>query len=394
MPNKLENNFDLVIIGGGMVGLAFAAVFKKTSMKIAIIEAEQPSFDWDSTQYDLRVSAINFGSLNFFQEIGVWPAIEQERTSAYQKMFVWTAHSELQFTANEVNQPELGFIIENRVLRKCLWQQVSAQHNVTLLVPCKLAEVTINPNNAQLITTAGDTITAKLLIGADGAHSWLRQQLKLPVKTSSYGQDALVATVHTQLAHEHTAYQHFLPEGTVAFLPLVDQHHSSIVWYHTAATTQLLQNCDAAEFNEKLNLTFDKLGTLTLVSRRISFPLNKQHLEQYVQSRVAFIGDAAHTLHPLAGQGVNLGFRDARCLARVILNALENKKDFSSLAVLRTYERERKADNTLFLAAMDGLKYLFTDLPESLTSWRDRGVNLVNKSSTLKKLFIKQALGN
>ncbi|MSP52914.1 MAG: hypothetical protein EXR81_01510 [Gammaproteobacteria bacterium] len=390
----MSDQFDIIIIGGGMVGLALAIALKDTPLKIAIIDTELPDFNYDTKTYDLRVSAINLGSLNFFIELGVWSAIEQERVSAYDKMLVWTKNSTLAFSANDVNKPELGFIVENRVIRKCLWGELQQQENVTFIVPCKLKSVKIDPDNAKLETIDGKIMSAKLLIGADGAQSWLRQQLKFVVKKSSYGHTALVTTVQTELAHEHTAYQYFLPEGTVAFLPLANPNHCSIVWYHTAEKTQNLKNYSEAEFNVQLNLIFDKLGEISVSDRRLSFPLNKQHIEHYVQNRVAFIGDAAHTIHPLAGQGVNLGFSDARCLAQIILTALENKKDYFTYSTLRKYERQRKADNTVFLTAMDALKYCFTDLPATLTPWRDRGVTLVNKSTLLKKLFIEQALGD
>ena len=393
MPLSSNNHFDIVIIGGGMVGLALARALKDTSLKIAIIETETPDFNWDNSHYDLRVSAINLGTLNFFIELGVWEAIEQERISAYDTMLVWTEKSELKFTAHEVNKPELGFIIENRIIRKCLWGKLTHQENVKFITPCKLRSVNITEHAAQLITSDENIISAKLLIGADGAHSWLREQLQFSVNQSSYGQSALVTTVQTELPHQNTAYQHFLPDGTIALLPLAEPNHCSIVWYHTAEETKILQNCSEPKFNEKLNAAFTKLGKLSVTDRRLSFPLNKQHIEHYVHAQVAFIGDAAHTIHPLAGQGVNLGFRDARCLAQIISAALKANKDYSSLSNLRKYERQRKADTSLFLMGMDALKYLFTDWPSPLTSWRDRGVNRVNKSKPIKKLFIELALG-
>jgi 2-octaprenylphenol hydroxylase len=393
LPNNNEH-FDIAIIGGGMIGLALARALKDTSLKIAIIEAELPDFNWDNSNYDLRVSAINLGSLNFFIELGIWEAIEQERISAYDKMLVWTEKSELKFTANEVNKPELGFIIENRVIRKCLWQKLATQKNVEFLAPCKLLSVEIDADHGQLKTTDEKTISAKLLIGADGGQSWLRQQLTVPVNKSSYGQTALITTVQTELNHQHMAYQHFLPNGPLALLPLADTHRCSIVWSTDNAEAQQLQDTSEAEFNKQINLAFDKLGQITIVDRRLSFSLTKQHIEQYVQPRVAFIGDAAHTIHPLAGQGVNLGFRDARCLAHIISAALAANKDYASRSILRKYERQRKADTCLFLMGMDALKYLFTDLPNKLTPWRNLGVNLLNKNKRLKKLFMEQALGS
>ena len=389
-----KDSFDIVIIGGGVVGLALARALNDTPLKIAILESDVPNFEWDPTHYDQRVSAINLASLNFFIELGIWSAIEQERMSTYDKMFIWTEKSELEFTANEVNKPELGFIIENRVIRKVLWEKLATQTNIKFLVTRKLQSVIISETVAQLITTAGERLSAKLLIGADGANSWLRQQLQLAIKKNSYEQSALVTTVQTELPHQHTAWQHFLATGPLAFLPLADQQHCSIVWTNPPDTAEFLQNCSEAEFNAQLDLAFDKLGKVSVIDRRLTFPLNKQHLEQYVQHRVAFIGDAAHTIHPLAGQGVNLGFRDACCLAQVILKSLADKKDYSSYSILRKYERERKADNMVFLTAMDVLKYLFADLPEKLITSRDQGVNMLNKSQFLKKLFIQRALGD
>lgn len=387
----MKKHYDIIIIGGGMTGLAAALALAPTQLSIGIVEGHAPKPTQDNNTYDLRVIAVNQASLTFFNELKVWHNIAAKRVSAFNKMTVWADNSHLEFCAAELNEPELGFIVENRVIREALWQKVSEQQHIDLLCPCQLTGVEINQHVT--VSSEQQTFTCDLIIGADGANSWLRQQLDFDMKTRDYNHHALVATVATEEPHQHTAWQHFLPTGPLAFLPLDDPHHSSIVWSSSPEHIDTLKQYDETEFNLALSQAFDnKLGQCNVISPRVSFPLQMQHLTDYVAPQVAFIGDAAHRIHPLAGQGANLGFMDAKCLAHHIVQAIEQKKPFNKLSMLKKYQRERKYYNTKMLAMMDGVKILFATQSPTLSSVRNIGLETLNQHPILKNMFSRQAL--
>ena len=390
----MQNDYDVVIVGAGMVGLACAVALANTPIKIAIIENEVIDFDWSTTNYALRVSAINAASLQMLINFDIWDNICKERTSSYNKIHVWADNSQLEFSAASVNRPELGFIIENRVLRKALWERTTSQRNVDILCPTTLSDVDITSTMAKLTTAENKTITANLLIGADGANSWLRKQLNLPMKTHDYHHHALVTTVKTEKSHQQTAWQHFLPEGPLAFLPLDNPHYCSIVWSTTAKQAMQLKQDEVTHFNQTITAaSTNKLGTIEACSARITFPLTMQHLQNYVTPHLAFIGDAAHRIHPLAGQGVNLGFMDAICLAENIKQTLSKQKNIAALVNLQRYQRERKYYNTQMLILMDLLKSSFATQAKTLVQLRSLGIEQTNKHHFLKNFLTTQALG-
>ena len=390
----MQQDYDIVIVGAGMVGLACAVALADLPLKIAIIENKTPNFSGSNDTFDLRVSAINLATLTMLIKFDLWKNILAQRASAYEKMFVWTDNTHLEFTANSINRPELGFIIENRIIRQALWDKVIQQDNIEILCPITLTAANITTTNAQLMTTEDHKITANLIIGADGANSWLRNQLNLLLNHHDYHQHALVTTVTTKQAHQKTAWQHFLPQGPLAFLPLSEPHYCSIVWSTTATQATQLKQCSAIKFNQAISTAFtDRLGSVSVQADRITFPLTMQHLKNYVAPHLAFIGDAAHRIHPLAGQGVNLGFMDALCLAKNIKNALLEQKDFSTLAALQRYQRERKYYNTSMLILMDILKHSFTNSSKTLSQLRNIMLQQLNKQTLIKHFLIEQALG-
>ena len=390
----MHKDYDIIIVGAGLVGLACAVALAELPLKIAIIENQEPNFNWSGETFDLRVSAINAASLHMLQKFKLWQEVRQQRLSSYEKMLVWVDNTNLEFTAASINRPELGFIIENRVLRKVLWDKVKQQSNIQLLCPLKLAAVAIDDVMAQLSTTENKTLCTNLIIAADGPNSWLRQQLKLTSKTHDYHHHALVTTVKTAQPHQQTAWQHFLPQGPLAFLPLSDPHYCSIVWSTHASQAEELQQCPKAAFNHAITAAFNnRLGQVSVQAARISFPLIMQHLKNYVAPHLAFIGDAAHRIHPLAGQGVNLGFMDALCLAENIKTALHQEKDFAALTSLQRYQRERKYYNTKLLILMDVLKTSFHLKSKTLSQLRNLAMQSIERQMPIKRLLIKQALG-
>ncbi|MHB1946534.1 MAG: UbiH/UbiF/VisC/COQ6 family ubiquinone biosynthesis hydroxylase [Gammaproteobacteria bacterium] len=391
------SHYDIIIIGSGIVGATAAlALAKTTSLKIALIDAQQISNEWQPDRHDHRVSAISQASRQIFQNLNVWKKILAKRISAYQDMRVWegSGNSKIDFNCADVNVSQLGFIIEDSVIRISLYESLREQNNMDLLFPIQLLSLQNQPKQVELRTADNQIFTTKLLIAADGANSWVRDQVNIQLKTWDYEHTAIVATVKTAQAHQATAWQRFLSTGPLAFLPLHDAHTSSIVWSTTPAHAQELLQLDDTNFKTALAAGFaHKLGEITQVSKRYHFPLQMRHAKNYVQNRIALIGDAAHTIHPLAGQGVNMGLLDAACLAEVIVEANAKQRDFSSLSTLRRYERWRKGDNLAMLAGVEVLKKLFMSDKQPIITLRDFGVNLTNKTAFLKDFFINHALG-
>ena len=393
----MSKHYDIIIVGAGMVGatLACGLAEEAENLSIAVIDANMPNFDWDKNSYDMRVSAITRASQNLLRNIGVWKKIIEQRVSPYQDMFVWDAEGkgELHFDSADMGEVDLGHIIENRVIVKALHQRIKELPKIELLCPAKLEKIEFNQDSSVLTLEDKTELAASLVVAADGSRSWVRQQADIAVKGWDFDQAALVTTVKTEKHHQDTAWQRFLTTGPLAFLPLTDGY-SSIVWSTSPAEAQRLTILDEKEFLIELEQAFDsKLGKVESVAARAVFPLRLFETLNYVKPRLALVGDAAHTIHPLAGQGVNLGLADVASLMNVIIEALNDKKDIGDLKVLRRYERWRRADNRSMLVAMDGLKRLFGSELSAVKDLRSLGLNLTNKITPLKNLIMQQAMG-
>ncbi|MFK5915450.1 MAG: UbiH/UbiF/VisC/COQ6 family ubiquinone biosynthesis hydroxylase [Woeseiaceae bacterium] len=399
----MTKNYDIIIVGAGMVGatLACGLAEEAEQLKIAVIDANEPKFDWDNNSYDMRVSAITRASQNLLNNVGAWQHIIEQRLSPYQDMFVWdSANSsssfskgELHFDSADMGETDLGHIIENRVIVKALHQRIKELQNIELLCPAVLTELIFNTENNTVTLDNENELTAKLIIAADGTRSWVRQKAGIAVKGWDFDQSALVTTVKTEKYHQDTAWQHFLTSGPLAFLPLTDGY-SSIVWSTSPEQAKRLTEISKEAFAIELENAFEsKLGKVISVADRAVFPLRLFETLNYVKPRLALVGDAAHTIHPLAGQGVNLGLADVASLIEVIVDALNNKKDIGNLKVLRRYERWRRAENRSMLVAMDGLKRLFGSELNAVKDLRGLGVDITNKITPLKNLIMKQAMG-
>ncbi|WP_198265095.1 UbiH/UbiF/VisC/COQ6 family ubiquinone biosynthesis hydroxylase [sulfur-oxidizing endosymbiont of Gigantopelta aegis] len=388
-------HYDIVIVGGGMVGATLACALGNSSLKVAVIEAYQSDFNWPKNSHDIRVSAITHASQHIFENLGVWDSMQQDGVAAYTKMHVWdaTGQGQIHFDSVEVGQADLGHIIENRIIQKAVQNKLADFDNIELLMPLQLQSLQMYDSGVELISTDGQKITTDLLVGADGANSWVRKQTEISLTTWAYEQSAVVCNVSTSEANQSACWQQFMPTGPLAFLPLEDGQ-SSIVWSTTEEQAQALVAMDKQAFNQELQMTFgSSLGRIQLTSERASFPLRLRHANQYVQEHLALIGDAAHTVHPLAGQGVNLGLLDAAVLAEEILRAHEQQRVLGGLATLRRYERRRKGENIAMLAAMDGFKRLFSNDITPFKLLRNSGLNLADKLSPVKNLLIKRAMG-
>lgn len=387
-------SYDVVIVGGGMVGLTLAASLANSEVTVAIIENGKSPILSDTPAS--RVSAISLASRRVFEQLGVWQHINQARISAYDTMHVWDKDSfaKIDFDAMEVDANELGYIIENNQLQSALLTVLQKQKNVTFYSPDNLANLAIGEGEAWLTLSSGKNITAKLVVGADGANSTLRKQVDIPLMHWDYNHHALVATVKTELAHENCARQVFTGEGPLAFLPLFEKNLCSIVWSVPPEKALFLKDLSQLEFNKQLTRHFDNLlGACQVQSEIGSFPLTMRYARDFAKHRIALIGDAAHTIHPLAGQGVNLGLLDAASLAQVIIENSEQQKDIGLYENLRFFERWRKTEATQMIASMELLKRLFQGDNPIQKTVRDLALLFTDKLPPIKNRFIKQALG-
>ena len=390
----MMQSYDLAIVGGGIVGLTLAASLADSSLSIALIEAN------DSVPLSIepsnRVSAISYASRAIFEKVGIWQQIDAQRITAYDSMHVWEKDSfgKIDFNAQQINASELGYIIENNHIQVALLETVKKQHNVSLYTPDQLTNVAMGEGEVWITLKSGNTLTSKLVVAADGANSWLRKKMDIPLVHWDYNHHALVATVRTELPHHHCARQIFTPDGPLAFLPLFQQDLCSIVWSVPPEKAQHLLSLSTEEFNKTLTRTFDnQLGSCTLQGELGSYPLTMRYARDFAQHRMALIGDAAHTIHPLAGQGVNLGVLDALSLQQTILENIAAQKDIGVYANLRFFERWRKTEATQMIAAMELLKQLFQGRNPLQQLLRDVALVVTDKTAPLKKQFIKQAMG-
>ncbi|MBW3830560.1 FAD-dependent 2-octaprenylphenol hydroxylase [Aeromonas hydrophila] len=388
-------NVDVVIVGGGMVGLGLAAALKGSALKVAVIEGQLPEPALDEAP-DNRVSALSLASQHILQQVGAWRGIEARRLQPYGQMEVWEQDSfgRIAFDAASLRQPELGHIVENRVIQLALLEAILDGDNIQLLSPARASSLQSGEAGSLLLLEDGRALSAKLVVAADGAHSWVRRQADIPLTSWDYGHHALVATVRCAEPHEAVARQIFTPEGPLAFLPLWQADLCSIVWSVPAARAEALCQCDEEQFNRQLTTAFDgRLGLCKVEGARSAIPLTARYARDFARERLVLVGDAAHTIHPLAGQGVNLGLLDAAALAEQILRNQAAGKDIGRLANLRSYERWRKSEAASMLAAMEGLKRLFAGANPLKKLVRGAGLCAFDLLTPLKQSVIRAAMG-
>ncbi len=402
-----ENNFDIVIVGGGIVGLSFANELAGSDFSVAVIERNKLKAIADKAPDDktsCRVSAINRSALKRFQQTGVLNSPLTQRVCAFEKMFVWdqTGLGQIEFDSAELGVPELGVIIENNILQQMLLDSVDSADNITYLCPQEITGIDYPLDNkdqdknqavSTIILSSGKKVTAKLLVGADGVNSKVREVALIQRVKKSYQQQALVCNVATSESHQNTAWQCFMSSGPLAFLPLYNGS-SSIVWSLDEVLAQQYVALDDETFKTVLAEASEfKLGEILDVSQRFLFPLSHGHVTEYVRPGLALIGDAAHNIHPLAGQGANLGIADAFALADVIVAAKKAGRQWAALHTLKKYQRQRKGANQLMEMSMTGFKELFGVDNALVSEIRNAGLSLVDHIPALKYRIIKQALG-
>jgi len=392
----IVQSVDVAIVGGGMVGLAVACGLQGSGLRVAVLEQNAPVALADNAPPELRVSAINAASEKLLTRLGVWSEIVAHRASCYHGMEVWDKDSFGRITFNDesMGYSHLGHIIENAVVHQALWQKAQQSTDVTLITPAELQQVAWGENEAFLTLKDASMITARLVVGADGANSWLRDKADIPLTFWDYHHHALVATIRTSEPHNAVARQVFHGDGILAFLPLSDPHLCSIVWSLSPHQAKAMQEADDATFNQALCVAFDNaLGLCQVESERQVFPLTGRYARQFAAHRLALVGDAAHTIHPLAGQGVNLGFMDAAELINELRRLHREGKDIGQHLYLRRYERSRKHSAALMLAGMQGFRELFAGQNPAKKLLRDVGLKLADTLPGVKTGLIRQAMG-
>lgn len=402
---------DIAIVGGGMAGSALACALANSAYRVVVIEhAQAKTFSRDNF-FDPRVVALSAASQQFFEQLGAWDFIREQRLSPFERMQVWDAEGTAQvcFDASDVQQPALGHIVENSLvlsaLQQCLQERLKQSGDVRWLCPDAVTALHDNVlddhaehAHCELILESGTVVRSQLVIAADGAQSLLRKLSGIKTIEWDYGHSAVVATVRTENPHGRTARQRFMSSGPLAFLPLRDnngdEHWSSIVWSTSPESAQALLELSVAEFSAQLDRAFEhKLGDIVEVQGRFAFPLRQRHARMYHRGRVVLIGDAAHTIHPLAGQGVNLGFMDVKVLAEELLDALEKSLPPAHPSVLKRYQRRRRGTNLSMTVTMELFQRLFARKELPLRWLRNTGMHGVDALPTLKKKIMRSAMG-
>jgi ubiquinone biosynthesis UbiH/UbiF/VisC/COQ6 family hydroxylase len=384
-------NFDIVIVGGGLAGLALAAALRRSALSVALIEGNAPVFPegWDS-----RVYAISPANARFLDAVGVWPHLDTTRMEAVRAMEIHgDAGGRLDFTAYDSGVSELAWIVESSLMQRELWETIKRQGNLSLFCPARPQSIAFGPDAARLALDDGRSLSARLIVAADGAESWVRNAAGISARFDPYDQLGVVANFETGQAHRGAAFQWFRQDGVLAWLPLPG-NRISMVWStgeeHGRELLSLDRSALCARVAEAGNF---RLGELELITAPSGFPLRLMRAPRAVAERLALIGDAAHTIHPLSGHGINLGFQDAKVLAAVLCDK-PGHVECGDLALLRRYERARKEKVVALQTVTDSLHDLFGPAAGSLTRLRNFGLNLTNTLPVIKDLLVRYALAS
>lgn len=397
----MQQRFDLIVVGAGMVGSALACALADSGLKLALLDAQslQPVPEpLSGSGYDPRVSALSAASEQILRRLGAWQQIPSSRRCAYRHMCVWDAEGtgEVRFDARSLNELRLGHIVENWQVQNALLAVLQGLP-VELLGDSRVQGLVQEDDGWRLNLDDGRQLHAPLILAADGARSQLRDLAGFAMREWDYLHHAVVTTVELSEPHQETAWQRFLPSGPLAFLPLPSRdgkHYCSIVWSLLPEAAEQVMALDDKGFCIALAEALEcRLGPVLAADRRVCIPLRQRHAKRYVMPGLALLGDAAHSIHPLAGQGVNLGFLDAAQLADVLLAARERGENIADLTVLERYERARMGNNLAVMAAMEGFERLFHADALPLRWLRNTGMALFDRAPLLKSGVMRQAMG-
>ncbi|WP_162045788.1 2-octaprenyl-3-methyl-6-methoxy-1,4-benzoquinol hydroxylase [Vibrio taketomensis] len=380
------NRFEIAVIGGGMVGAAVALGFAKQGRQVVMVEGQQPMPYSAEQPMDIRVSAISHHSVQILEELGAWHAIQAMRVCPYRRLETWE-HPECRtrFHSDELGLEQLGYIVENRLIQLGLWQQFEQYPNLSVICPDSLASIEFG-QDVQITLTSGATLNTEWIVGADGANSFVRLQAGIGITAWDYRQHCMLINVETELEQQDITWQQFNSTGPRSFLPLCGQQ-GSLVWYDSPKRIKQLCNMSKAQLRDEVLAHFpQELGDIQVLQFG-SFPLTRRHAQQYVKNRCILVGDSAHTINPLAGQGVNLGFKDVDALLKATAGELLSDER------LAKYERERRGDNLLMQTGMDVFYTGFSNDIAPLKLLRNAALKLADKTGPVKQQVLKYALG-
>lgn len=389
----MKEQFDVVIVGGGMVGSAVACCLGGSALKVAVIEAQLPEPFSAEQQHDLRVSALSIASKNILEAVGAWEGVASRRCCPFKRMRVWETAGDTTFNSDDIGYPQLGYIVENRITQLALLDRLPSFDNVEVLMPQTINKINYDGHASEVLLADGRVLQAKLLVAADGGQSRVRQAVGLGVTSWDYNQHALVIYIETAYPQQDITWQRFVSSGPQAFLPLTG-NYGSIVWYQSPDEVRRLQALPVDQLRAELVAAFpDCLGEVKQVLGVASFPLKRQHAQRYVKPGVVLVGDAAHMINPLAGQGVNIGLLDAAALAEVLVDANKRGKNIADLVVLQRYETMRRNENLKMMTLMDVFYRSFSNdiLPVKLL--RNFGLGLAQRIAPARKKIMKAAMG-
>ncbi|AZL84343.1 2-octaprenyl-3-methyl-6-methoxy-1,4-benzoquinol hydroxylase [Aliivibrio salmonicida] len=384
----MMKEYDFAIVGGGMVGAAAAIGLAKLGYLVAIIEHKEPSTYDNKQPMDIRVSAISQSSVDLLEKLGAWESIKEMRVCPYKRLETWE-HPECRtrFHSDALNMDQLGFIVENRLIQLGLWQTFSCYDNLNVITPTKITDLEFFSDHNELTLENGDKIKAKWVLGADGANSYVRQKTNIGITAWDYRQHCMLINIETEQPQQDITWQWFTPSGPRSFLPL-QGNKGSLVWYDSPKRIKQLCAMNSTQLESEIKAYFPKeLGEFT-VEQYGSFPLTRRHAQKYVDHHCVLLGDAAHTINPLAGQGVNLGFKDIK----VLLEEVE-KKGLNTDRAFKMYESRRKIDNLAMQSSMDLFYTLFSNSLPPVKLLRNIGLKLADSSGKLKTQALKYALG-
>ena len=390
----MKENFDVVIVGGGMVGAAVACSLGDSALSVAIIESALPEAFEPTQPHDLRVSALSIASKNILETVGAWTGIENRRLCPFRRMRVWETAGDTEFNSDAIEHPALGYIVENRITQLALIERLKAFNNIQLISPANIKKIRYTLGQDSEVELEDQRIlTAKVLVAADGGQSKVRQSVGIGVTSWDYKQHALVIYISTAYEQQDITWQRFVPSGPQAFLPLSGKF-GSIVWYNTPDEVTRLKSLPYDALKTELTKAFpDCLGQVEEVLGVASFPLKRQHAQSYAKPGVVLVGDAAHMINPLAGQGVNIGLLDAAALGEVLIEASKRGDDIGDISVLKRYEKLRRNENLKMMTVMDVFYQVFSNDVFPLKFIRNLGLGLAERVLPAKNKVMRAAMG-